>query len=275
MLHILLLILKIIGFTLLAILGIALFLLFIILFVPVKYRVEANTSDGVKRLNVVGKASWFFHLISATFSYKNGLKWQAHIAWRHYPRERKQCNDETCENVTQEDKNKTVTHETSTQENKTEETKTQKNKTQKHNSNLFDKLKCTIQSIYDKIKKIWEMKEQIVEFLTDEIHIGAFQSLKREIMFLAKKLHPKKLQGFVHYGLDDPYNTGQVLAGLSVLYPFYGDDIKIYPDFEKSIIEGQIVMKGHIRLLHILIPIVKLYFDDNIKNTYNDYKRRR
>lgn len=64
---ILLLILKIIGILLLAILGIFLLLLALVLFVPLRYRVEG--SEGETR-RVAGKLHWLLHAVSVSFSYQ-------------------------------------------------------------------------------------------------------------------------------------------------------------------------------------------------------------
>lgn len=274
MLHILLLILKIIGITLLVILGVVFVILLIVLFAPIRYQIKAETSNGIKQLKIDGKANWIMHLISAKFTYNKVLHWQARIAWKQYPQKPDQCSTETCENAAQEDKN---TKKADTQESKTEETGTQENDNNVHKTKQtpFGKLKCTIANVCDKIKQAWSVKEQILDFLMDESHISAFQSLKQEIVKLAKRIRPRKINGFVRFGLEDPYRTGQVLAVLSVLYPFYGENIQIFPEFEYSILEGDLFIKGYIRFIHILIPLCKLYFDEHVRKTYYDYKKEK
>lgn len=61
-----LLILKIIGITLLSVLGIILLLLLLILFCPVKYRIKADYHDNNFRANI--KASWL-HIVQVLFVY--------------------------------------------------------------------------------------------------------------------------------------------------------------------------------------------------------------
>lgn len=60
MLSVVLLILKIIGITILVLLGILLFLLLIILFVPIRYRVKVEHGDAFV---LEGGVSWLLHLI--------------------------------------------------------------------------------------------------------------------------------------------------------------------------------------------------------------------
>ena len=76
----------------------------------------------------------------------------------------------------------------------------------------------------------------------------------------------------LHYGFEDPYRTGQVLAGLSMIYPFVGDNMSIQPDFEHQIIEGNLYMKGKIRAIHPVIFLIKLVLNKNIRQTFIDGK---
>ena len=90
--------------------------------------------------------------------------------------------------------------------------------------------------------------------------------------YLIKHARPRKAKGFVRFGFEDPYKTGQVLAVLSVLYPFYGERIAIYPEFEQAMLQGDISIKGYIRLLHFVKIIWTFLFDKNVRKTYEDYK---
>lgn len=266
MLHILLLILKIIGITLLVILGIVFAILIVVLFAPIRYEVKAETNNGIKQLKIDGKANWIAHLVSAKFTYNKDFHWQARIAWKKYPKSDTIEEDMECKEHIEVEPESQFTEEKIPQADKHEN---------KRKQTWFQKLKCTIANICDKIKQAWDTKERIIDFITDESHISAFQSLKKEIVKLAKRIRPRKLNGFVRFGLEDPYRTGQVLAVLSVLYPFYGENIQIFPEFEYPILEGDLFIKGYIRFIHILIPVCKLYFDEHVRKTYNDYKKEK
>ena len=82
MLHILLLILKIIGIILAAILGIIILLLGIVLFVPIRYEISAKCDGTVETLKAKAKATWLLHLLRADVLVKgNKIKWQVRVAW--------------------------------------------------------------------------------------------------------------------------------------------------------------------------------------------------
>ena len=97
--------------------------------------------------------------------------------------------------------------------------------------------------------------------------------MKKELGILARHLRPRRIRGFVRFGFEDPYRTGQVLAGLSILYPFYGENVDIYPDFEQKILEGDLYIKGHIRMVHLATLLWRLFFNHYVRKTYRDYKK--
>ena len=67
MFQIILWILKIIGILLAAILGIAVLLICIVLFVPVRYRIEAESAGTFESIDAHARFSWLLHLFSGYF----------------------------------------------------------------------------------------------------------------------------------------------------------------------------------------------------------------
>lgn len=283
MLHILFLILKIIGMILLAILGILILLLCVVFFIPANYIIEAKTDDGIKALSFEAKAHWMLHLFTAYYVYKDKQSdWQVRIGWKtfnHKDHENYGKNDEDvqAEPMQSSEKDESATEKQTDSEiykktNTSDTDATKKESKNKQKQTWFEKIKCTIRKICDKIKSLWETKEKITEFLTDDVHVEAFKIVKTEIGILARHLRPRRIRGTVRFGFDDPYRTGQVLAGLSILYPFYGENVEIYPDFEQEILEGDLHIKGHIRMVHLMTMLWRLFFNRYIRKTYRDYK---
>lgn len=281
MLHILFLILKIIGIILLTIFGILVLSFSLFFLAPAYYQVRAKTDGGLNQLDVSVRAHWFFHLASAIVRYSDGkFNWQFRVAWKKFhdsPENKVQeksdaSNTEDSERLTDKEKNQDHPSHSVEHADSTETTGKKKDRRTHHKHNIFEKIKCTIRKICDKIKALWKSKEKITDFLTDETHKSAFQRIKKDILTLTKRLSPRTLKGYVRFGFEDPYNTGRVLAGLSVLYPFYGDKVDVYPEFEEKVLEGDIYIKGHIRGIHLLIIVLKLILDKDIRKTYQDFK---
>ena len=243
----------------------------VVLFVPIRYRVKTETTNGMKGLKTEGKATWLLHLISAQITYQNETwDWLVRVGWKTF-RAREEdsgiadnigIEEET--DVSIEEKVSPPKKEASSKTDNWEESgDSDENVVKKENG--FKKIKCTILEICGKIKNI-------KEYLMEETHIQAFHRLKKEIIFFVRKIKPDKISGYLRLGLEDPYNTGQVLAILSVLYPFYGEHFQVYPEFEQKIIEGDVFFKGRIHFMHLLLVLGRLYFDKNVKTAYKNYK---
>ena len=137
---------------------------------------------------------------------------------------------------------------------------------------LYQKIKCTFLAFCDKIKLLLEKKERLAEFITDEVHRKAFFKAKDEAFKLLRRLKPKKLAADLHYGFEDPCTTGQVLAGLSMLYPFWGEHVSIIPDFEQKVLEGSLYIKGRIRIIHFVRLMWNLAWCKEVRMTYRHVK---
>lgn len=290
MIHILGLIVKIIGIILLALLGILLFVCCVVLFYPVSYRVAAKADGDIKSLSFEAKATWFLWLVSAFVIYREQkFEWQVTLfGWKLNSSRKKKKPAKHLDGVTQSDESSESTADDVLEQDVQEDTmhceekqqnednihqKKSEQKEHKERQSWIEKIRCTIRKICDKIKAIWKLKNDIKGFLTNEVHLRAFGKVKKEFLVLIKHFRPRRLRGYARFGLKDPYNTGQVLAGLSVVYPLYGEHLDIYPEFEKEILEGNVYLKGHIRFVHFLRLIKLIFFDRDIKQTYKHFKK--
>ncbi len=136
---------------------------------------------------------------------------------------------------------------------------------------IFQKWKAKISQTIATVSRLRHRLDLIVDFLRDELnkegmHI-TFSSIKR----LIKHILPTKLSVKLTFGTGDPCSTGQALGALSILYSFYGDKIQITPDFERSVLEGEYLVVGRIRLVSILIIVVKLILDKRFKQLKNNF----
>lgn len=288
MLHIVWMLLKIIGILLLVLLGLLVIISATILTVPLRYRGEASASGTVESLRIYAKFSWLLHLVSGYLLYEDGkTKWQVRVLWRKRNsekpvREKQKAEEttdvekttkveETAEMKETEEVEKTKEAEEITEKKESEKTGESAERTKKQK--FSEKIKYTIQNICDKIRLCREKKEDLQDFLTDEIHLSSWKRIKQEIVRLLKFLRPKKLTGNLHFGFEDPSVTGKVLAVLGALYPFYGEHIRINPDFENEIFEGDVLVKGNIRGVYALIIAWNLFFDKNIRTTYKELQK--
>ena len=291
MFQIILWILKIIGIVLAVILGIAVLLIAIVFFLPVCYRIEARSEGTLEESDVKARFSWLFHLFTGYFAYRNGeFDWQVRIGWKKMNQPEQNQEDTSFgqmplkeenagkkssekESVALEEAEPEIKQPEKKQEQEKEDTISEKPKQKKKKRiSFFQKIKYTYRKICDKIKILLEKKENVIEFLSDTVHQAAWERLKKEVQRILHFLRPKKLKGSVCFGLDDPYNTGRVLALLSMFYPFYGEHIEIHPDFERKILKGEVLVKGHLCGIYAVIPLWNLFWDKQVRTTYQHIK---
>ena len=105
-------------------------------------------------------------------------------------------------------------------------------------------------------------------FLTDERTHAAFRAALREVLLLLKALLPRKIRGEVHFGTEDPALTGEILGGIGIFYPVFMDNVKVFPDFEAPVLEGELLIKGRIRLVTVLGIAIRLWMDKNVRYVY-------
>ena len=295
MLHILWMLLKIIGIIILVILGLVLVTLGVVFLVPLKYTGTAVLDKEIEKSTAQLKFSWFLHLFSGNVSYiDKQLSYEIKVVGKKIQLDK--AND-NIEDIVENKKQDEVTEEKLTEmseknegnlakkitrdvvsdvisdvSEKSEETESKKQvkKKKAKKESVLKKIKYTFQNICDKIKMLKQKKNEVEEFLTNEAHKSAFGKLWKETKKLLKALKPKKFELNAHFGFEDPSLTGKILAVLSMLYPFYGDNIRIQPDFENVIIEGDLYLKGKIRVIHTVKMAWNLIWNKNVRITLKD-----
>lgn len=299
MLHILWMLLKIIGIIILVILGLVLVTLGVVFLVPLKYCGSAELNKEIERSTANVKFSWLLHLISGNVSYiDKKLSYELRVLGKKIQLDKANDNiEEFVENKEKEEVSEDKTKEANeklveksednlakkitedvisdvisdvTEKSSEKKSKKQVKKKKIKKESILNKIKYTFQSICDKIKMLKQKKDEVEGFLKNEVHKSAFGKLWKEFKKLLKALRPKKFILNAHFGFEDPSLTGKILAALSMLYPFYGDNIRIQPDFENVIIEGDVYLKGKIRVIHAVRMAWNLVWNKNVRITLKD-----
>lgn len=238
MVHIIGIVLRCIGWILLGIL----FLIAILLLVPIRYTIEGEVDSEEKIYKGQARFRWLFSLVSGYARYEEGREsWKVHVLWWRWPKKKKKAV---------RSKRKRKRQEVSKKEKR-----------------------YTFSSICDKIKEIRYKKQEVMDFVKEEGHKKAWFDIWKIVKQLWRRLKPKKLEGSVRFGLEDPYDTGRILVALAISYFIYGEYVEVVPDFEKSIMVGEIRASGRLQLLWILILALRLGLNDSIMKTYEDFRK--
>lgn len=133
--------------------------------------------------------------------------------------------------------------------------------------NFFKGLSHTVKNIKKKTEIIKKQTDHYLRFWNDEKTQNAFHHCKKEFFYLLKHFRPRKGEGNLLFGTEDPALTGQILGVLCVLQAFMGNGFAVEADFERSVLEGDFYLKGHIRNCHIAKAALSLILDKNIRIT--------
>ena len=269
MISVLLLIFKVIGIALIAILGIILFLVCLILFVTVRYSVKETIYNNI---SAEGKIRWFFSALGYDFSFQeNEFNGNVRI-FGIRQKKRSKDSDETSDveeeesGIAEAEPKEEVTKEVKKSEDTDIsskvplEVKSQKETSHSHHFSLISALKKKLRAIYDRICHGKEFAHKINEMIHDPVNQYAARKIWAELLYLLKHFGFRKIDTKLTFSLADPALTGQVLGILCMLPFLYKYEFHIYPDFESEriYISGTYDIRGKIRLIHLLAVVIRL-----------------
>ena len=102
----------------------------------------------------------------------------------------------------------------------------------------------------------------------------ALKKVKKLVRKCGVHTLPRKFEGMVHFGTDDPALTGQILGILSIGMPIYKEHLKIVPAFDRAIFEIQVHGKGRIQIGYYLYVLLVAALDKNIRNVIKVAKKK-
>ena len=290
MLGIFLGILKWLGILLLVLLGLVLTVLLAVLFVPVRYEAEGSFRG---ELLAKGQISWLWRLFSIQAVYDGDTEVSLRI-FGVKPGRKKETAERTEKTETPDPvvtgSGKRPEEEVPVYESRpkaevpasekhqgTEEgimekvpaagTKNAKNgqKKKRVRQSLFQKIKVTFQRICGKLKTAEERWQKLMEFLEKEENKNTFRLLKRQVIRFFKHVLPGKVSGTVRFGFEDPYTTGRILTYISPFYGWYGRTIQVIPVFDEQVLDGELSLKGRIRIATLLFIGFQVWRDKNFR----------
>ena len=143
----------------------------------------------------------------------------------------------------------------------------------KNLKNLVGKMKEKLRSIWKIILNLWDKKRKVVAFFQLEENKAGIKVGLVHLWEILRHIGPTKTEGYIRFGTGDPASTGQALGIAAALYGYYGKYLTIEPDFEQEILEGEVLMKGRIRLFNLLIIGIKLLREEKLKRFIKNAKR--
>lgn len=107
--------------------------------------------------------------------------------------------------------------------------------------------------------------QNILNFLQAPENQETFRFLVKELKKLLSHIRPRTFRLTGRFGSADPALTGQVLGAVYMLYPIYGDSIRLTGDFEEEVLEGEMALKGRIRLGTLAVIAIRVVGNKQVR----------
>jgi len=141
---------------------------------------------------------------------------------------------------------------------------------------LIDKIKSIFAKIKDTIINVKEKKETLKRYLAivrSDTAKAAFALCKKRIFQMLKHIFPRKMRVNLTYGMNDPADTGYILAVYGMLPEFVGKRVVLHADFDNPVLKGDFYVKGGIRAWTLLYQVICVLLDKNCQRLYHIVKK--
>ena len=307
MIQILLLILKIIGITILAVLGLVFLVLALVLFVPIFYQVRIIHNP--QQTKVTAKVSFLWPAIAAVVQYLKKISFQVKIFGilildseqpkkpkkEKKPKKKKKskktkkkktkgkCSESS--EVKTEDKDSTdfseysISPEKESGEEASFAEAVQQESGEEKKPGVFDKIKAKIQEIREtisklvlKITKLLHQKDEVLRILGKQETKKALSFVFGKLGRLLKHILPRKIKGYVVYGADNPATTGQTIGIIGAIYARTGQILEIRPNFMEKQLECDVFIKGRIQVFTLVLIVIKVVLNKEVRQVIKEVK---
>lgn len=129
----------------------------------------------------------------------------------------------------------------------------------------FTKISCAYQQICGKVDAEQEKIELARTFLADQENRNTLHLLWKQVKKLFCHILPRRIGGRIRFGFDDPATTGQILTYVSPFYGLYAKTLELEPVFDEKVVEGELHVKGHIRVASLLWIVIRVFLNKNFR----------
>lgn len=136
----------------------------------------------------------------------------------------------------------------------------------------IEKLRFSFSQICDKLRQIEEKKQWLLEkwdglseMICDPANQASVRLILRQVKKIIGHILPRKGSAALVFGREDPYLMGKVLSYAGFAYPFTHKFLTLSPVFGEDKLEGEVHIRGRIRLGVILGYVLRLLFNKNIR----------
>ena len=259
MIAILLTILKILGITVLAVLGLVLALLLIILFVPLRLDVKARYDEEVRaRVHV----TWLLRAVHVKLEWlkDHGLLRAKLLGLKTVTKKRL--------GGPQQEESEEARKKTPAQSGTDEKGKKKARPAVKKpvEEKMPEEELPRLAALEEKLNSFDEKLDEILGYWYDEKNRKTLRLIRKQRKRIGRHLKPTRFLVEGELGFDDPARTGKIMGTLYSFYPVFRDHIRIQGNYEEPVMKFRLEMKGRIRLGLFVGVALRLLMDKNLRH---------
>lgn len=126
-----------------------------------------------------------------------------------------------------------------------------------------------IKGSYESFRKKYNRTVKYIKHYYKLLHLPcvepAYRKLKKCIFKLLKQVKPTKTRINLHIGTGDPDSTGKLFGYYCMIYPFYRKSIKFIPEWNDTVYEGNVMIKGKVLPVYGTHFMLKILLDKNVR----------
>lgn len=244
-------VLQVMGWVLLAILGIFLLLILLLLFCPVKYRMQGEWIDEKW---IRAKVHWFLHLFRVEIFYENSvIHVKGRLLWKKISFSQDLSSKKETENILEEE---------------VSPAKKEEDPVVGDDQETSESMISKIKGMIERIKRIYPKFKKMI---SDEMNQAAVAHIKGELLYMFKMILPKKSKVDAVFSNGSPDTTGQLFGVLACFPITYSKGWNILPDFtaDEAYFKGTFLCNGRIYGYKYLAAMLRIVFDKKCRRLYN------
>lgn len=145
---------------------------------------------------------------------------------------------------------------------------------------LDEKIDAKIEAIRKKMEELTDKAASLKKKFDGAMAIVSHRRTQRLKDYLIRKIRrilreivPRKYGGFVRFGFDDPFTTGQAASAAALLYPVYRDKISVQPLFDREEIAADLNCMGRIRLFVLVLAAAQVWFNKDFQYVFKRVRK--
>ncbi len=125
---------------------------------------------------------------------------------------------------------------------------------------LWENIKKKCIRIVEKATSSKRKMKEIKEILLEENSRQVYAFLKIRFSRFIRYIRPKKFHLYLRYGFEDPALTGEITGIMAVIMSFNEKAFSFVPNFQHTVLEGSLRIKGRVQIVVILWTGIRIVF---------------